>query len=310
MIMNQTHAAKRSPSPSPIGRRTLCSLVAAAVLVASTLAQGHTATRSFLWKASGTRGALYLVGSIHALPPDAYPLNPAIEAAFKDADLLVEEVDFGEMMAPAAQLQMLTRGMLPSEQSLDKVLSPATLALVNKSLADLGPAGEMLKRFKPWMLALTVQFMELQKAGFDPNLGLDKHFYDLAQSTRKEVQGLETVEYQLLRFDEMLPVHQDRFLADTLKEIATEQANIGKLTDAWKAGDAATIERIVLADVKSDPVIYRRLLVERNQNWMPKLEALFARSGQAFVVVGAAHLVGPDGLLAMLKAKGYSVEQM
>ena len=98
-------------------------------------------------------------------------------------------------------------------------------------------------------------------------------------------------------------------LADTLKALDTETSNVTTLTDAWKAGDAPTVERIVLSDLKTDPVMYQRLLVERNRNWIPKLEALFSRPGHAFVVVGAAHLVGPDGIVAMLRARGYTVEQ-
>src|SRR5207247_10548976 len=134
--------------------------------------------RSFLWKATGKQGVVYLVGSVHVLSKDYYPLQPALETAFKETDLLVEEVDLADMLSPEAQLKVLMLGRLPAEQSLDKLLSPSTLALVNKSLADFGPAGEVFKRFKPWMLALTIQALELQKGGFDPNLGLDKHFYD------------------------------------------------------------------------------------------------------------------------------------
>jgi hypothetical protein len=239
-----------------------------------------------------------------------YPLNPALEAAFKDSDLLVEEVDLAEMLDPMAQMNILTRGMLPSNQSLDKVLSPATLALVQKATGNLGTAGGPLMRFKPWMLAITLQGMELMKAGFDPALGLDQHFYDQAKADGTAVQGLETVEFQISRFDTMTMEQQDRMLAETLKELATETATVNKLGDAWKVGDVPAIERIALADLKSDPLMYQRLLVERNKNWMPKIEALFARKGRALVVVGAAHLVGPDGLIAMLKAKGYTVEQL
>ena len=75
------------------------------------------------------------------------------------------------------------------------------------------------------------------------------------------------------------------------------------LANAWKAGDSATVERIVLQDVREEPVMYQRLLVDRNRNWLPKIEALFARRGRAFVVVGAAHLVGADGLISMLRAR-------
>jgi uncharacterized protein YbaP (TraB family) len=98
---------------------------------------------NFLWKATGKQGVIYLLGSVHVLSKDYYPLDPALETSFKDADLLVEEVDLADMLAPEAQMQMLTRGSLPAGQTLDKLLSPSTLALVNKTLADV-PAGELL----------------------------------------------------------------------------------------------------------------------------------------------------------------------
>jgi len=265
--------------------------------------------RNFLWKATGKGSVVYLAGSIHLLSPDFYPLNPVFDNAFNDSDLLVEEVDFNEMLGPQSQMQALMRGMLPAGQTLDKVLSPATLELVNKTAKELGAPMEALQKFKPWMLALTLEGLELASAGFDPNLGLDKHFFDLAKEKGKAVEGLETVEYQLSRLDGMTAEQQDRMLAQTLKEINTEKASVAKLTGAWKTGDAAGVEKLVLGHLKDDPVLYQRLLVERNKNWLPKIEALFARKGHALVLVGAAHLVGPDGLVAMLKAKGYTVEQ-
>jgi len=284
--------------------------IAAAVSVAFLVTAHGAEAKTFAWKATGKGGTIYLMGSIHVMSASFYPLNPALDAAFKDSDLLVEEVDLAEMQDPMAQMKMLTRGMLPSDQSLDKVLSPATLALVKKATADMGGDSGPLMRFKPWMLAVALQGMELMKAGFDPSLGLDQHFYEQAKEGGKAVQGLETVEFQISRFDGMTLEQQDRFLAETLKELATETATVGKLGDAWKTGDVAAVERVALADLKSDPAMYQRLLVERNKNWMPKIEALFARRGRALVVVGAAHLIGPDGLLAMLRAKGYTIEQL
>jgi uncharacterized protein YbaP (TraB family) len=103
---------------------------------------------------------------------------------------------------------------------------------------------------------------------------------------------------------------QDRLLVETLKELETQKSAVTQLADAWKAGDAPAIEKIVLQDLKSDARLYQRMLVDRNRDWLPKLEALTARGRRAFVVVGAAHLVGPDGLLEMLKAKGYTIEQL
>src|SRR6266487_457536 len=283
---------------------------AAAVAVALVAHVQAAPARNFLWKAtSRSGGALYLVGSVHLLSQDSYPLNPALETAFKESDLLVEEADLGEM-GMNAQMTFLSRGMLPSSTPLDKVLSPSTYALLTKHVGDIGMPIEPLKLLKPWMVAQMLEVMQWQKAGFDPELGLDKHFYDQAQSSGKKVQGLETLDFQVSLFDGMTMPEQDHLLAETLKEIDTEQANMSKLMDSWKAGDAPTVERIVLSALRQEPQLYQRLLVDRNKAWIPKLEALFARKGHTFVVVGAAHLVGPDGLISMLRVKGYTVEQM
>jgi len=95
-----------------------------------------------------------------------------------------------------------------------------------------------------------------------------------------------------------------------LAELETEKASVTTLANAWKAGDAPTVERIVLQDLRKEPAMYQRLLVDRNKDWLPKIEALSSRKGRSFVVVGAAHLVGTDGLISMLRARGYTVEQM
>jgi uncharacterized protein len=292
-----------------------CAVRRAAVHAAAALALAlplHLAAqaRNFGWKVTSPQGALYLVGSVHLLTKDFYPLNPALEKAYKDSDLLVEEVDIAEMSGTGSQLSMLTRGMQPSSKPLDSVLSTSTMALLSKKAQDVGLPIEALKQFKPWMIALTIEAMEWQKAGFDPELGLDKHFYNQAKADGKAVQALETIDYQISRFDEMPLELQDHLLAETLKSIDTEKSSMSRLIEAWRTGDGSAVERIVLKDLQQEPQLYQRLLVERNKNWLPKLDALFVRKGRAMVVVGAAHLVGPDGLLAMFKAKGYRVEQL
>jgi len=285
--------------------------VAAAIVALLQMAPVHAQpARDFIWKVTAPTGSLYLVGSVHLLTKDYYPLSPALDKAFKDSDLLVEEADLGELESLASQFTLLSRGMLPENQSLETVVSAATYALVTKRVTDLGMPIEPLKRFKPWMLAMTLEALEWQKAGFDATLGLDRHFYDRAKVDGKRVQGLETADFQLSLFDQMTKEEQDRMLAESLKDLDREQASVITLTNAWKAGDAATVERIVLDDVKGDPLMYGRLLVNRNRTWFPTLDALLKRTGRAFVVVGAAHLVGPDGLLTMFKAKGYKVEQL
>ncbi len=290
--------------------RRRCVAATLAFLLLVLLAPVHATGHAFGWKVTGKQGTVYLVGSVHLLSKDLYPLNPALETAYKASTLLVEEVDLGEMAQTDNQFALLSRGMLPESQSLDTVLSPATLALLNKHLPDLGPMAQAMKRFKPWFAALTIESLEWTKAGFDPNLGLDKHFYDRAIADGKSVQGLETTAFQVGLFDDMPMDQQDKLLADILKDVDSEQANLSKLITAWRDGDVATVERIVLSELKSDPAVYKRLLVDRNRNWLPKIDQLFGRGGDSLVIVGAAHLVGPDGLLAQLRAKGYTIEQL
>ena len=299
----------RSGGPKRAALRNLVAAVLASVTVGTLSTHPLAQTRAFAWKATRGAGVVYLVGSVHMLTTDFYPLAPSLDAAFKDSDLLVEEADLNEMLSPNTQFSMLSKGMLPAGQTIDKVVSPATLALINQHSGGALPL-EALKQFKPWFLAMTLEALEWQSAGFDASLGLDKHFFDRAQTEGKSIQGLETTDFQISLFDGMTMDQQDRFLAETLKGVDKEKASVARLTGAWKAGDAATIERLVMADVKSDPVVYDRLLVSRNKTWLPKIEALLSRPRHAFVVVGAAHLVGPDGLVAMLKAKGYQLVQL
>ncbi len=302
----------RPGQPRQVRRRLRAILAAfiAAIAVGALSTHPSAQSRAFAWKATKGSGVVYLVGSVHMLTSDFYPLASSLDVAFKDSDLLVEEANLAEMLSPNTQFMMLSRGMLPAGQSLDKVVSPATLALINKHSGGLGMPLEALKQFKPWFLAMTLEAAEWQKAGFDAELGLDKHFYDRAQTDSKAIQGLETTDFQISLFDGMSADQQDRFLAETLKSIDTETASVGKLAGAWKAGDVPGVERLVLAEVKNDPLIYERLLVARNRTWLPKIEALFSRPRHSFVVVGAAHLVGPDGVVAMLRAKGYTVTQL
>jgi uncharacterized protein YbaP (TraB family) len=288
-------------------RRLLLTLAA----LAGIHIQLHAAPTSFLWKATGPRGGTaYLAGSLHLLSGEYYPLAPAFDTAFAESDLLVEELDMGEMAAPESQMMMLTRGMMPAGQMLESVVSKATFEAVRAKVTELGLPLQPLQLFKPWALALTLQGLEWQKAGLDPELGLDKHFYDRAKKAGIAVQGLETLEFQISQFDGMPMPLQDRLLASTLEEMATAKNELADLAKAWKAGDAPAIEATALKELKAEPQMYQRLLVDRNRAWLVKIEPLFTRPRPAFVVVGAAHLVGGDGLLAMLRAKGYTVIQL
>lgn len=289
-------------------RATLRPALLAIVLVLACTAL-QAAPRNFVFKATGAKGVIYLAGSVHLLSAKYYPLDPAFDRAFEASTTLVEELDMGEMLTQESQLAMLKRGLLPPGTSITTLLSTETLARAKTVIESLGMPAPPLFQFKPWMLAITLQSLQWQKAGFDADLGLDKHFYDRARLQNKTVKGLETLEFQISRFDEMTPAEQEQMLIETMDELNGDDT-LAAVADAWKEGDVDTVERLAVKELRAQENLYQRLLVQRNMAWLPQIEALISPTTPAFVVVGAAHLVGPDGLLQMLKARGYTVEQL
>jgi uncharacterized protein YbaP (TraB family) len=174
---------------------------------------------------------------------------------------------------------------------------------------EAGMPLQMVDRMKPWMAALMVMAAELRKAGLDPNLGLDKYFFDKASTAGKPVKGLETLASQIDRFDGMSDPLQEQLLRSTLTDLDAQRRNLDELVGAWRRGDTASLERLLFVAFKDYPDAYATLITERNRNWLPQIEACLAQSSPCFVVVGAAHLAGPDGLLAMLQQRGHRVEQ-
>jgi len=289
--------------------------VAVALAVVSTVGltaqavQAPAATKSFLWKVQSGPRVLYLAGSVHALSADVYPLTPAFEQAFAAADTLIEEINLEQSGLLALGPMLLSKAMYQDGRTFHSVVSKETAELVATHLKGTPMASELIRPMKPWMVMLLLSAMQVQQAGLNPELGLDKYFFDKATAAGKSVVGLETAESQIDRFDKMPEALQEQLLRSTLEELDVNKKELSAIVAAWRRGDAAAIERGVLGGFKKYPAAYQSLIVERNHNWMPQLEKCLARTTPCLVVVGAGHVVGPDGLLALLRQKGYRVEQ-
>ena len=279
-----------------------------ALLATGTSAQSPA--KNFLWKVEASSGAsAYLLGSLHVLTPDAYPLSPAIEKAFAESRTLVEEVDLDEMNDPMQMMAALSKAMLTGGQTLDQLVSATTFAEVKKRAEGYGMPMMAIQRMKPWLVAITLMAPTLQAAGFKPELGIDKHFFDRAKEKGLKRQALETLAYQLDRFDQMSPKLQEEMLKATIEDLDTQVGGVKEMVLAWTKGDIAALEKLTLTAFLESPELYQRLLSERNQNWMPHVERCLTDNAGCFVVVGAAHLVGKDGLPVLLAKKGYKVTQ-
>lgn len=281
----------------------------ACLLLVSTPLAGQTG-KSFMWKVEGEGGAVaYLLGSLHVLTPEWYPLNATINKAFAESKVLVEEVDIDETSDPAQMMAALMKAMLTDGKTLDQVIKPELYADVTKRAEKVGMPLMAINKMKPWLVAITLTAPVLQAAGFKPELGIDRHFYDRAIEAGMKRQALETLQYQLDRFDQMSLELQEGFLKSTIEDLDKEVAGVKDMAQAWAFGNVAAIEKFTLTALQESPELYKRLLLERNNNWMPQVEGCLKEKAGCFIVVGAAHLVGPDGLPSLLSKKGYKVTQ-
>lgn len=280
-----------------------------ALLLAFCALPAVAATSLPLWRVSGDAGHhLYLAGSMHALTAADYPLPHAFARAFANCDRLVEELDLAKITptdaaAAAFRLGTLAHGTLADAMHDDW---REAKALAAKSGIDL----ERYASLKPWLAAVELTDLIVIRAGYQPALGLDLHFARLASARQMPVAGLETVHQQLALLDGLAPELQRRFLLQTLREAPKARRELAALHAAWRSGDTAALEAMARRDFKGYPNLRRRLLAERNRRWLPHLESCLTGADTCFVVVGVEHMVGPDGLLALLRRAGYRVVQV
>ena len=168
----------------------------------------------------------------------------------------------------------------------------------------------MVHPMKPWFVALTMMSLKLKQLGLNPHLGVDRHLADRAKDSGKPTAGLETLDLQMGLLDQLSPDEQELMLRETAREMELLEKNVNQIVEAWVAGDSDRLAELLLAGMKEFPEIHRKILIERNRRWLPVIEKLLENSPGTMVAVGAAHLVGNQGLVELLKEKGYRLEQM
>lgn len=266
-----------------------------------------------LWKVSDADNSVYLLGSFHLLKPDDYPLSKDVDAAFADAESLVFEMTPEEMSSPALGMQMGQAALRTDGTQLDSELPATTVALLGAWLSANGLTQEVMQTLEPWYVGLIITITEMTKLGLDPKLGLDAHLAALATEAGKPTAGLETGAQQIAFLDGMSKEEQLQFLAEALSESKDAKEETAKLHAAWRAGKADVLWQDMAVQMKKEyPNLYNRINVARNDAWVPKIEKRLTESGKddTLVVVGALHLLGPEGVVEKLRAKGYTVERI
>ncbi|MFO7785370.1 MAG: TraB/GumN family protein [Desulfatiglandales bacterium] len=265
--------------------------------------------RHLLWSVDAGEGRVTLMGSIHTLRPEDYPLPSAYERAYNDATVIVFETDISRMNDQAIQERLLSLGLYPEGETLRDHLSSDAYDALATVLRDRGLSPEQFARFKPWFCAFSLTLLELQRLGFSPLHGLDMHFFTRAGQDGKEMFHLESAETQIEHVASLGHSEQESFLLQSLQDLEVLASKAAGMTEAWRNGDAGGLDDIIQMGFKGFPEIYDRLITRRNRDWLPRVEDLIKGGRNVLVIVGAGHLVGDDSLVRMLEDRGYRLEQ-
>jgi uncharacterized protein YbaP (TraB family) len=269
--------------------------------------------RGLLYEVKSGTGTVYLFGTIHVGKPEFYPLDVKVNDAFAASGVLYLEVNLSDASLVTNASAMAT---YPEGTRLDSKLSPSLKSKLDAALDRYRLPKEAALRMKPWMLGQTLLLMEATRRGYDPAYSSEMHLLGLAAAQRKEVRGLETLAEQFAIFDGMPEPAQVKFLEDILD--ALESPSVAKdldaLVSAWSHGDAGELEDELSRERAEETSFARevlpRLVDDRNRTMAERIADL-ARSGKTtFVAVGSLHLVGPRGVVALLRERGMAVRAL
>ncbi len=296
-----------------LNRLFLFVFLAATILVAAGPLQAGE-NPIFMWQVKSETATVSLVGSIHVGKPDFFPLAEPFETAFAAAHVLAVEVD---MTNPAniqkSGLLIMQKGMLSGETTLEDCLSPELWKRMEEFAAENNMNLGMYSKLKPGLVAMIMVLEEYKKQGFDPELGIDKHFLDAATEQGKEIRELETIEAQLDLFFSIDDQLDDILMAEFLDQMDDIVAMTDEMVALWKAGDADGLDKFLQDQMGEDPAMaefYHALLDDRNVGMADKIDEWLKADTDIYVVVGAGHFSGKMGIISLLEGKGYKVEQM
>lgn len=279
------------------------------LLVAALLLPRAALAKSFLWEISHGKGTSYLLGSIHMGKKEFYPLPKVTEDAFAHSKVLALEADPNKI--GAALSAVMSKGIYIPPDSLQKHISAKTYARVKTEAQKIGMPLMAIDRMRPWVLALTLTALALQKIGFDPQLGIEMHF--LGKKASRPVVELEGADFQLDLFSGFSAKEQENFLLYTLSEMKLVKQQMKKMVALWKRGDVKGLGALMETSRTRRPEfrsMYDKLVVKRNATMAATIDKMLKKSPQShFIIVGAGHLVGKTSIVQQLRRKGYTLRQ-
>ena len=253
-----------------------------------------------LWKYSDKDTELYIFGSSHILKPGTVWLSDELQMILSDSETLYLELSAAQQRAEVMQPLVFKYGMLPADDSLKNKLPEKLYQQVAAELIEMGMPETGFSRLKPWTAATVYTVAALAKVGFDPNAGVEKTLMGLAQAKGIPVDGLETAEFQLALFDNMSDEMELDFLRQAVEDADTLEVMMDELTGYWTTGNVDALAAHFAESFAEYPGLEQSLLIDRNRDWVVKVEGIMKQPGQFMLVVGFGHLVGEDSLIELL----------
>ena len=289
-------------------RRSFRRLASWMLLLASLQA---TAATGLAWRVDTGGKPSYLVGSIHVGIPAMYPLPSTLKSAFAAADVLVVEADIIHADYDALAKQTYKLGLYHDGSNLRQHLTRAQWQALAAALQQVQIPHAVVLPQKPWLAYTTLVGAAFAAQGYSDQLGVDRHFMEQAQSRGKPIVELEGLQWQLKLLAGLDDSAQIDMLMDSVNHMERDRRALKATVDAWSRGDAEALRRLFDEGFSETPTRLRDALIGKRNATMAKSIRRMTKDGRSyFVVVGAGHFVGPDGIVARLRHSGFTVERL
>jgi len=281
------------------------------IFIAIVLFSTAVYAESSVWELDADNGSFYLAGSCHVLRKSDYPLPEEFELAYENADQVIFETDIEALMSQEVQLLLMSKGMYTGGDTLEKKISKESYASLVKYCNDRSMSIELFQNFKPWMVTMTLLVLELGKNGITSAGGLDMYFHNKAKVDGKQTGGLEDAYKHVELVSSFDEEFDESIIESFIKEAGELQVVMEGLIKSWMVGDEAGIDEYIASNMRKEfPELYKKLLTDRNRDWIPHLETLIDSGKRTLVIVGVGHLVGEESVIRLLKSRGYKIKKM
>jgi uncharacterized protein YbaP (TraB family) len=277
----------------------------------SDAAPTDAASQPALWVVRDADSTIYLFGTMHLLKEGALWGGPAAQAALAQAQEVWTEIEVDPANEGPKMLALIKQYGVDTQRPLSSRIDPNRRPAYEAALKSIGSTPTNFDSMKPWLASITLSMIPSMRGGYQPDFGVENRIDAVAESAGKSMRWFETAAEQLRFFADLSESTQLQLLYDAIDALDEGPAALAELDAAWASGDIASLERLVIDDMRANyPELYEALITRRNERWADVLAKELEGSGVDFVAVGAGHLVGPESVQAFLALKGISAVRL